>query len=333
MCKVNHVKQSNSVSPNGIIINVDEADGNIRHIGYVINHPEVFGLEKEYIENLYTAHNEPLGVEGKAREVIMRDLLKRNWVRIRLINANSGYVVQTFNLNSTKDNIWNWVAKTFDGEKPIDSRDVNKYTPITILTGDQRITSSADELLHGKYLYENAKKLMELQKEHTLNKVRTIIREELKKNLVEDMTKKDEFVMFKSGVWKGCSAQNVFGRYFLNESSLSRVLQHTKKGFMMLSASKSTNTEEENLIRYVTLKEKIRSLDCGYIELFGVYTYDNGKTEKELSLLVPYKENITPDEFRYNAMRLMSEFDQESIFTVNQKIPLSLDFSIKTERK
>jgi hypothetical protein len=54
-----------------------------KHIDYIIAYPEKFNLPKGYIETLYDSHNEKVGVEGKAREELIKEVSKEGWIRIR----------------------------------------------------------------------------------------------------------------------------------------------------------------------------------------------------------------------------------------------------------
>jgi hypothetical protein len=53
------------------------------HINFIINHPDDFFLTKDYIKKLYNKYKEKLGVEGKAREEIIRKVSELGWVRVR----------------------------------------------------------------------------------------------------------------------------------------------------------------------------------------------------------------------------------------------------------
>lgn len=66
------------ISPTGTIYPVG-----ISHIAEVIRCPERFGLERTYLEAVYRKHMEPMGLQGKAREEIVKALLERNWCRVR----------------------------------------------------------------------------------------------------------------------------------------------------------------------------------------------------------------------------------------------------------
>jgi len=49
----------------------------------VIADPERFGLPRLQIETAYALAGEPLGVEGQAREALLRQVLGGGWIRIR----------------------------------------------------------------------------------------------------------------------------------------------------------------------------------------------------------------------------------------------------------
>jgi hypothetical protein len=53
------------------------------HIRYVIDNSEAFGLTKDYVEDVYAKYNESLGVEGKAREELIKRVSSNGWVRVR----------------------------------------------------------------------------------------------------------------------------------------------------------------------------------------------------------------------------------------------------------
>jgi len=55
----------------------------IHHISVVIDHPEVFNLTREHVLAVYEKYGEKIGLEGRAREEIMLDLLKKGWIRLR----------------------------------------------------------------------------------------------------------------------------------------------------------------------------------------------------------------------------------------------------------
>ena len=66
------------ISPDGEITPVGR-----NHISEVIGNPIKFGMTREEIERAYERHGEPLGLEGMAREEIIKNLIGRGWIRIR----------------------------------------------------------------------------------------------------------------------------------------------------------------------------------------------------------------------------------------------------------
>lgn len=81
------------ISPKNEVINVPTV-----HIDTVITNPETFGLTKEGIQKIYDSYGEPLGSEGKAREEIILDLVRKGWIRIRQYR-NQGWSVNVGKLS------------------------------------------------------------------------------------------------------------------------------------------------------------------------------------------------------------------------------------------
>jgi hypothetical protein len=66
------------LSPEGRLFQVPST-----HIAAVIAEPERFGFTRAEIEAVYEKHQEPLGLEGKARNEILLRMIDRGWIRIR----------------------------------------------------------------------------------------------------------------------------------------------------------------------------------------------------------------------------------------------------------
>ncbi|MGO9116852.1 MAG: hypothetical protein ACLQPD_04480 [Desulfomonilaceae bacterium] len=66
------------VSPQGETLFLEQS-----HINTVILNPRRFGLTSQEIESEYSQYSEPLGVEGTAREKILRAIIVRGWIRLR----------------------------------------------------------------------------------------------------------------------------------------------------------------------------------------------------------------------------------------------------------
>ena len=66
------------ISPEGEILPVGTS-----HVREVIGNPGRFGITREQIEEAYKKYREPLGLEGRAREEIIRTIINKGWIRIR----------------------------------------------------------------------------------------------------------------------------------------------------------------------------------------------------------------------------------------------------------
>ena len=73
-----------------------------RHIIAIINDPKFFGLTLNHIKIVCKKHNEDLGWEGYARNEIILDLLKTDWVRLRFFIRSGTWRIQIYEeLNET----------------------------------------------------------------------------------------------------------------------------------------------------------------------------------------------------------------------------------------
>ncbi len=78
------------------------------HVADIIANPSKFGVTDTFIKELYDRHGEPLGVEGKVREELIKLILQRGWVRIRNYKNHWSVTVDRLS-NKVSDNIRNWV--------------------------------------------------------------------------------------------------------------------------------------------------------------------------------------------------------------------------------
>lgn len=93
------------IAPSGKYI-----DASISHIDTVVKNPNIFGITKDEINKVYDKYGEKYYMEGKAREEIIIDLLKKGFIRIRAY-PNRNYTV---NVDSMQDKvkrlITNWAS-------------------------------------------------------------------------------------------------------------------------------------------------------------------------------------------------------------------------------
>jgi len=76
------------VSPFGEMLSVKST-----HIEVVIKNPEVFGITRAYIKEVYKKYRETPGLEGKARDEIVEGLINKRWMRIRYDKSRDYYIV------------------------------------------------------------------------------------------------------------------------------------------------------------------------------------------------------------------------------------------------
>jgi hypothetical protein len=143
------------ISPDGKILGFNTEN----HIKIILEHPEVFGFTKEYLEKTYKKFKEPYGFEGMAREEIIKNsITKKGWIRIRHYGGKEDrYSIQIGNLDTTrKDYIWWWAsAEIKDGYKPNDWPDA---VYIDILNEKKIITTSLKDIINDSLLEESEKK-------------------------------------------------------------------------------------------------------------------------------------------------------------------------------
>lgn len=128
------------VSPAGQIVQVTTS-----HIDDVIQYPDKFGVTREYVEDVYRRYGEKLGVEGEAREEIIRNVLTRGWIRVRRYKNYWSMTVESLKA-STKKVLRNLVHTL------VDDKSMGPYDDIKILElrGDNlKELEASDILKHG----------------------------------------------------------------------------------------------------------------------------------------------------------------------------------------
>ncbi len=93
------------ISPRGQMLRLAQGS---KHILEVIKCPEAFGFTIEEIEGLYKKHNEPIGIEGKARKEIILSLISKDWIRIRRYMRQDMFTV---NINRMTTKVKNYLYK------------------------------------------------------------------------------------------------------------------------------------------------------------------------------------------------------------------------------
>ena len=88
------------ISPSGKIYDVRD-----KHINNIISNPDMFGYTKDEIEKIYKKYKEPMGLEGKAREEIMKDLINKGWIRVRFNKKRQQWIIQLNKLDKKRKDI------------------------------------------------------------------------------------------------------------------------------------------------------------------------------------------------------------------------------------
>jgi len=107
----------------------------LRHINAIIQEPEKFGFTKDEVYNTFRKFNEPLGLEGKAREELIVKAIYRGWVRIRKYTQRNAdfWSVQVPELDvKYRRYIQDFVEKATKGERPHFNKPLSKWEEIHI---------------------------------------------------------------------------------------------------------------------------------------------------------------------------------------------------------
>lgn len=111
------------ISPGGMIRAVGTT-----HISEVLNNPVEFGLTEMMVKDTYKKYKEKYRTEGKARDEILLNILKRGWVRIRYNRARDCYNVSVFTLGKkAKEYLFEWAYKM------IEMKSERKYSEVYII--------------------------------------------------------------------------------------------------------------------------------------------------------------------------------------------------------
>lgn len=88
------------------------------HIRVIIDNPEKFGVTSEYIQSVYDKHGETLGVEGEAREEVIREVSRNGWVRIRHYTSRGSdyWSIQVDRIRRRKEQIQDFIFWAIENE-------------------------------------------------------------------------------------------------------------------------------------------------------------------------------------------------------------------------
>lgn len=113
------------ISPRGEVLPVTT-----NHIGIVIKYPKKFGYTTEKIKEIYDKYGERMGMEGKAREEIIIDLIKKGFIRIRRYRNSYSLNINKMS-KKVKDILFDWSNRLINnGINGMKENDV--YMPVNI---------------------------------------------------------------------------------------------------------------------------------------------------------------------------------------------------------
>ena len=100
------------------------------HITDVCENYNIFELSKEYIQSLYDLYGETWGAEGKARDEIMIESMKKGWIRIRQSIGREGskWTIQFDDYKKRKSDLQEIVSQLLLGRE-----DMKGYDSLVLL--------------------------------------------------------------------------------------------------------------------------------------------------------------------------------------------------------
>ena len=130
------------ISPKYEVIQV-----NTTHIDVVINNPEHFGLNYDYIKTIYDEEHEAMGCEGsRARKRIIINLIQHSWIRIRQYPKHSSWTVNVSEINEKQVYVLNtWASEMINSG-------VSQFDEVVIDLPERRTLYSMIEIAEGKHL-------------------------------------------------------------------------------------------------------------------------------------------------------------------------------------
>jgi len=115
------------ITPYGRVIDI----GKLAHVHYLILNNEEFGISESEIDLAHETYGEAIGVEGKARDELIIEALKKGWVTARFFGGHRSHWtvrVWDFDRYQVMSNIVCWAQEIVAQEGPHS----DKYAPVHI---------------------------------------------------------------------------------------------------------------------------------------------------------------------------------------------------------
>lgn len=100
-----------------------------KHIDLITQNPKKFGFSEQQIDDIYEKHNEPRGIEGKAREEIIKAVIQKGFIRLRRYR-NKFWSINVYDWDRSKKHIISWAVDMITGVGTIKEDD--PYMPVKI---------------------------------------------------------------------------------------------------------------------------------------------------------------------------------------------------------
>jgi len=113
------------ISPKGEFI-----AGSSSHIDMVTDNPKKFGYTIEDIRKIYEKYNERMGIEGKARDEILTNLISNGWIHIRRRPNKYWAVLINKMTKKTQGFLYDWSLKILKGVHGV--KELNKNAKVLI---------------------------------------------------------------------------------------------------------------------------------------------------------------------------------------------------------
>ncbi len=132
------------ITPNYLVLPVTTS-----HIEMVIDYPMIFAIDAEYIQTVYDGYKEPLRCEGGARAEIIKELVKKGYIRLRRYQKKREYwsanirEADATTLDTLREFFWAMVQGRFG------YREKDLYAEVKIDTGKGSSVIILKELLQG----------------------------------------------------------------------------------------------------------------------------------------------------------------------------------------
>lgn len=286
------------ISPKGDFINIDDT-----HINSIINYPEKFNLNRNYIDSVYKKYGETVGQEGEAREEIIKNIIEKGWIRVREY-ANQYWSLQLYRLNKRKEELIFRLAVNIKDKKLSRYGSLFDEVKITDIYNDKLYAVTVNDIISGNFFSKH----FESKQNYDIN----IITIKEYKNI--DYL----FLKLTEEQKKYLKTRENYIKVF-HETSLTRIrtkMENSDTG--TITGFRSEFNKKDNLLRNKSLLSKLQSLGYGVTSVKGSYIENYGTPdEKEVGENVFFVEDMgNKGNLKKDLERLGLEFDQDSILFI-----------------